>query len=75
MKPIVDGLETEYAGRVAIVRLNIDDPNTAEAKATYKFRLQPYYVLLNGEGQVVDTWTSGQAKTLFDEAFATVLGQ
>lgn len=75
MKPIVDGIEKEYAGQVTIVRLNIDDPNAAEAKVTYKFRFQPYYVLLDGEGQVVDSWTGRKDKSVFDEAFAGILGQ
>ncbi len=75
MKPIVDGLEQEYVGQVAIVRLDIDDPATAEAKATYGFRYQPYYVLLDADGDVVDSWLGRQDKGVFDAAFAAVLGQ
>jgi thioredoxin-like negative regulator of GroEL len=75
MKPIVDGLEQEYAGQVAIVRLDIDDPATAEAKATYGFRYQPYYVLLDVDGDVVDSWLGRQDKGVFDAAFVAVLGQ
>ena len=60
MKPIVSGLQKEYAGRVEIVKLNVSDPRTAEAKPkyTYAFRAQPYLVLLNREGEVVNTWQS-----------------
>jgi hypothetical protein len=75
MKPIVDGLEEEYAGQVSVVRFDIDDPSTAEAKATYKFRLQPYYVLLDADGEVIETWVGGKEKSVFVEAFAGVLGQ
>ena len=75
MKPIVDGLEQEYAGRVTFVRLDIDDPATAEAKATYGFRYQPYYVLLDDNGEVVDSWLGSQEKKVFDAAFAAVLDQ
>jgi hypothetical protein len=75
MKPIVDGLEQEYAGRVTFVRLDIDDPATAEAKATYGFRYQPYYVLLDVNGEVVDSWLGRQDKGIFDVEFAAVLEQ
>ena len=74
MKPIVDGLEQEYAGQVEIIRLDIDDPATAEAKAVYKFRYQPTYVLLDASGEVVNSWL-GRRQGYFDAAFAAVLGQ
>jgi thioredoxin-like negative regulator of GroEL len=75
MKPIVDGLEHEYAGQVTIVRLDIDDPETAEAKAVHQFRYQPTYVLLDTKGEVVDRWLGRQDKGTFDAAFTAVLGQ
>ena len=75
MKPIVDGLEQEYAGQVTIVRLDIDDPATAEAKVIYQFRYQPTYVLLDSNGEVVDSWLGRQDKGVFDAAFVAVLGQ
>ena len=74
MKPIVDGLEGEYAGRVVVERLNIDDPSTSKAKVTYKFRVQPYLVLLDGESEVVNTWQGYTEREVFDEAFAPLLG-
>ena len=75
MKPIVDGLEQEYAGRVAIVRLDIDDPATAKAKAEHGFRYQPYYVLLDADGEVVDSWLGRQDRGVFEAAFVAVMGQ
>jgi thioredoxin-like negative regulator of GroEL len=74
MKPIVDGLEANYEGMVTVERLNIDDPTTSEAKVSYGFRLQPYFVLLDAEGGVVNTWTGGQAKETLDDALAAVVG-
>jgi hypothetical protein len=74
MKPIVDGLEGEYTDRVVVERLNIDDPSTSKAKATYKFRVQPYFVLLDGESEVVNTWQGYTEKEVFDEAFFPLLG-
>lgn len=75
MTPIVDGLEQEYSGRVAIVRLNTDDPANAEAESVYQSRYQPYYVLLDRDGQVVESWLSRQEKEAFDAAFAAIVGQ
>jgi hypothetical protein len=75
MKPIVNGLQKEYAGRVEIVKLNVSDPRTAEAKAKYGFRAQPYFVLLDWEGEVVNTWQGYTDKAFFDEQFGAVLGR
>jgi thioredoxin-related protein len=74
MKPVVNGLEKEYAGRVEIEKLNISDPKTAEARTKYRFRAQPYFVLLDAEGEVVNTWQGYTERDFFDEAFAAVLG-
>ncbi|MFC2023653.1 hypothetical protein ACFLT5_02830, partial [Chloroflexota bacterium] len=51
MKPIVDGLEAEYTGRVEVERLDIDDPNTAEAKVTYNTAPSLYSSWLLARGQ------------------------
>ena len=75
MKPIVIWLKKEYSGRVDIVKLNISDPKTAQARAKHKFRAQPYFVLLDAEGEVMKTWQGSTEKGLFDEVFATVLDQ
>ena len=73
MKPIVSGLTAEYKGQVEIVKLNIDDPKTAEMRVKYRFRVQPYFVLLGADGEVAKTWSGHTDKATFDEAFAGVL--
>ena len=40
-----------------------------------RFRYQPTYVLLDTNGEVVDSWLGRQDKGVFDAAFAAVLGQ
>ena len=75
MKPIVNGLTTDYAGRVEVEKLNISDPNTAEARVKYRFRAQPYFVLLDAEGEVVDTWQGYNERIVFEEAFDALLAQ
>lgn len=62
-------LEKEYSGRIEIVMLNMNDSRTAEAKAKYSFRAQPYCVLLDGDGRVVDKWQGNMEKAFFDDRF------
>ena len=75
MKPIVDGLREEYRGSVEIEKFNIDDPSTKEARVKYKFRAQPYFVLLDADGEVVTTWQGYVEKGVLEEAFAAQLSQ
>jgi thioredoxin-like negative regulator of GroEL len=56
MNPVVNGLEQEYEGRITFTRVDIDTPESRELKQKYNFRGQPYFVLLDPEGQVVDSW-------------------
>jgi hypothetical protein len=74
MKPIVSGLKKEYAGRIEIVVLNISNSRTAEAMAKYDFRAEPYIVLLDRQGEVVNTWQGYTQKAFFDEQFGSALG-
>lgn len=73
MKPIVSGLTAEYQDQVEIVKLNIDDPKTTEMRVKYKFRVQPYFVLLGADREVVKTWSGYSAKAALDDVFAGVL--
>jgi hypothetical protein len=66
-------LQKEYAGRVEMVKLNISDPRTAEAKANGNVRAQPYLVRLNGEGEVVNAWQGYTEKAFFDQRFGADL--
>jgi len=59
--PVLDALAAEYAGRVRIVKLNIDqNPNTALA---YQVRSIPLLLIFkNGEVVVRQVGTAGQAQ-------------
>ena len=53
MQPIVHGLETEFAGRVAFKR---HDANTEKGKATmvlYGLRAHPSYVIVAPDGKLL----------------------
>lgn len=73
MQPIVNGLEDEYGNEIEFVKINIDDPNSAAAKQEYGFRYQPYFVLVDADGEVLESWPGYTDATLFEDAFATIL--
>ena len=52
-KPIVDGLETEYAGKLAVVRLNVQDPAHRALVQQYRVLGTPTFLLLDAQGQEV----------------------
>lgn len=47
----MDGLETEFAGRVNFVRLNVDEPEQARIQQSYGMRGHPSIVVLDASGQ------------------------
>ena len=47
---MVDGLERELAGRVTVVRLNVDDRAGAEARDRFQTTKVPTIVLLDADG-------------------------
>ena len=74
MAPIVHGLEAEYADRMVFSYLDIDDAANAEVKKTLNFRVQPHFVLLDAEGNVIRQWfgtvKAEDFRAAFDEALA-----
>jgi hypothetical protein len=56
MAPIVHGLEVEYFGLVNFVYLDRDDPKNEEFLKTLGFQYQPHFILVNGEGEILQQW-------------------
>ncbi len=75
MVPVVHGLEVEYFGRIQFVYLDIDDPRTMDFKRQFGFRYQPEFRLLDGEGQVVQTWLGRVSAEEFRAAFNRLLSR
>lgn len=50
-RPIVDRLESDYAGRLVVIRLNIQDPAGKILGERYGFKYTPTFVLLDAQGQ------------------------
>lgn len=73
MEPVVHGLEAKYGDDIEFVYLDIDDPATAEAKQRFGFRVQPHFILLDGNGEKVAEWFGRVPETTFVTAFETIL--
>jgi thioredoxin-like negative regulator of GroEL len=61
MAPIVNGLETQYGGRVDFVYLNVADPAVRVVMQEYGFRSTPHFFLRAADGTVV--WSQQGAVT------------
>ena len=53
-KPIVDGLESDLAGRASVLRLNVIDSVGLSAARRFGVRAVPTFFVVNGQGGVVD---------------------
>jgi hypothetical protein len=70
MAPIVHGLESEYYGQINFVYLDVDDPANASFKKTLGYKYQPHFMLIDGEGRVLQQWlgpvSAEDLRTAFD---------
>jgi hypothetical protein len=66
----VHGLEAAYETEIEFVYVNIDDPASDVYKERYGFRYQPHFVLLDGQGEVVQEWLGIVDAADFEQAFA-----
>ena len=56
MAPLVHGLEEQYGSQVRFVYLDIDDPANQPFKEELRYRYQPHFFLIDGEGNILDQW-------------------
>lgn len=54
--PVVDGIERQHAGKLIVVRINVQDTAAQPWLARYAFRLTPTFILLDGHGD--EAWRS-----------------
>lgn len=72
MTPIVDGLEAEFDGQVAVVRLNANEAANAQIQLAYGLRGHPTFAILDQNGTVVQRFTGPQTAETLREAIAAV---
>jgi thioredoxin-related protein len=52
-KPIVDGIERDFAGRLVVLRVNIQEPLGRELQAAYQVEFTPTFILFDAEGEQI----------------------
>jgi thioredoxin-related protein len=73
MQPIVHGLEATYGDQIEFVYVNIDDPESDRLKQQYGFRYQPHFVLVDGNGEIVEQWLGYTDAAFFEQTFDNLL--
>jgi hypothetical protein len=48
---VVNGLEEEFAGEVAVVRLQVETLDVIQLQEAYGGRGHPFFAVIDGEGQ------------------------
>jgi len=75
MQLIVDGLEAEFEGQVAVVRLDADEVANVRLQSQFGVRGHPSFVVLNGSGHVSVQFFGPQTTEMLREAMVTVQNQ
>ena len=73
MAPIVHGLETEYKDRINFVYLDIDDPRNETFKRDLGYRVQPHFLLIDGDGSIIQQWIGPVPEETFQFSFDLAL--
>ena len=73
MAPIVHGLEVEYFDKINFVYLDVDDSANSEYLRQLGYRYQPHFILIDGEGAVLQQWLGIVKEEDFRSAFDTYL--
>lgn len=55
-KPIVDGIEAQYAGQLLVLRVDMQDAAGKELSSEYTARVTPTFIFFDGTGSEV--WRS-----------------
>ena len=69
MAPIVHGLEVDYFRTIKFVYLDIDDEANSNYLKELGFRYQPQFILLDGEGNILQQWLGPVSADDFRTAF------
>jgi thioredoxin 1 len=70
LAPVVEGLSTDYAGRVKVVKLDVDQ--APDVAMQYEVRSIPTLILFKG-GKQVGRWVGVQPRSVYTQALDTVL--
>jgi len=73
MAPVIQSVEGEYRDRVNFVYLDIDDPETDALKRQLHFRLEPHFILLDENGNVLRQWVGYMSVTQLRQALDSAI--
>jgi len=73
MAPIVDGLESDYAGKAAVLQLNADETENIQLQQQYGLRGHPTFAVLDRNGRVMQRFIGPQAEEVLREALTAVI--
>lgn len=73
MEPIVHGLEADYGDQLDFVYYDIDAAESQDAMREYNFRVQPHFILLDVDGEIVQEWFGSVPAEQFITAFEDTL--
>ncbi len=49
-KPVVDGIEREFQGRLQVIRLNVQEPVALQVARRYRFEYTPTFIFFDAQG-------------------------
>lgn len=73
MTPIVNGLESEFAGRAGVLQLDANEAANAQLLQQYGLRGHPTFVVLDGNGRAVQTFIGPQTRETLHEALTAAI--
>jgi len=59
-KPVVDGLERKWKGKLEVAHVDVNDDKSAELTAKYGISAIPAFILLDGDGRVLYRQVGGK---------------
>lgn len=75
MTPIVNRLEEEFEDQVTVLQLDVGQQANAELQSQYDLRGHPSFVVLDGDGLVVQRFLGPQTEGALRQAMLTVVSQ
>jgi thioredoxin 1 len=72
MHPIVEEIEQSFAGKVKVVKINVDEPTSQAMVEQYQIGAMPTYII-EKKGQVVSSFVGAQSKTTLVDALTQAL--
>lgn len=67
MHPVIEELEHDFAGKVRVVKINVDEPTSQKMVEQYQVGAMPTYIV-EKDGNVVAQFVGSQSKRTLAEA-------